>query len=55
MDCMNLQALGDSSDSEYSNSSSIYSDKENDVNKPEFLEAEAIVTQEDPPVKVCFT
>ena len=52
MDCMNLQALGDSSDSEYSHSSSIYSDKENNANSAECLEAEPTVTQEDTTVKV---
>ena len=55
MDCMNLQALGDSSDSECSNASSTFSDKDCTAkeNPVELIEVDRMVLEEDPYAKVC--
>lgn len=54
MDCMNLQALGDSSDSEYSNSDTNASDKANisNENSVERIDVDQEAVNEDISVKV---
>ena len=54
MDCMNLQALGDSSDSEYSNSDTNASDKVNisNENPAERIDVDQEAVNEDISVKV---